>query len=93
MLGLIALTMTVAATVVGYLQARDFVVRRLTYVDAVHRPRTALLAGLGAGALAAPVAWIVPLIGTGTALLFGAGVGMGVRNGARMLRRRVRGAA
>lgn len=92
MLGLIALTMTVAVTMVGYLQARDFVVRRLTYVDAVHRPGAGLLAGLGAAAMAAPIAWIVPLIGTGTAILFGAGVGMGVRHGARMLRRRLRAA-
>ncbi|HEV2131371.1 MAG TPA: hypothetical protein VGR27_09735 [Longimicrobiaceae bacterium] len=92
MLGLIALTMTVAATVVGYLQTRSFVVRRLAYVDAVHRPGAGLLAGFGAAAMATPIAWIVPLIGTGTAILFGAGVGMGVRHGARMLRRRLRAA-
>lgn len=90
MLGLIALMVTVAATVVGYLQARNFVVRRLTYVDAVHRPGAALLAGIGAAVVAAPIAWIAPLIGTGTAILFGTGVGMGVAQGARELRRRLR---
>ncbi|MGI9179619.1 MAG: hypothetical protein ACR2H9_03865 [Longimicrobiaceae bacterium] len=89
MLGLIALTMTVAATVFGYLQARNFVGRRLRYVEAVHRPGAALLAGVAAGALALPVAWILPLIGGGTAILFGAGVGMGVANGAKQLRRRL----
>ncbi len=92
MFGLLALTVTVAAAVVGYLQARNFVVRRLTYVNAVHRPGAAALAGVAAAAIAAPVAWILPLIGTGSAILFGAGVGMGVANGARQLRRRLRAA-
>lgn len=70
----------------GYAKARRFVRERLRFVDAVHRPATPLIAGTVAAVAAAPVVWIVPVIGGGTALLFGAGVGLAVRHGARDLR-------
>jgi len=33
--------------------------------------------------------WLLPLVGTGTALLFGLGVGAGVSSGARDIRKRI----
>lgn len=42
-----------------------------------------ILAGIGVSLLAAPVMGILPLLGTGTAMLLGAGVGTGVALGAR----------
>jgi hypothetical protein len=85
---MITLALAIAVSVFGYLQTRAFVRRRLMYVDAVQSGAAPLLAGVAAAAVALPVAGILPLIGGGTALLFGAGVGAGVRAGARDTRRR-----
>ena len=92
MLELIGLAATVAATGGGYYQARQYVQRRLQYVDAVHGMRAPVLAGAAAACVAAPVVAILPVVGIGTAILFGVGVGAGVRAGARTIRRRIGGA-
>jgi hypothetical protein len=91
-LELIGFAATAALTAGGYYQARQYVQRRLQYVDAVHGVRAPLIAGAAAALVAAPVVAIVPLIGAGTAVLFGIGVGAGVAAGARRLRRRIEGA-
>ena len=80
---------TVAATVFGYLTARRFVAQRLRYVDAVHTIKAPIIAGLVAGLVAAPVVWLLPLVGGGTAILFGASVALGVANGSREVRKRL----
>lgn len=89
MLGLIGLLATAVTTALGYVQARVFVRRRMRFVGAVHGLRAPLLAGAAAALVAAPVVWLLPLVGTGTALLFGAGVGAGVYAGAQDIRRRL----
>jgi hypothetical protein len=86
MLELIALAATGAASFFGYTRSRDFTRRRLAYVDAVHRGGVPIIAAVAATAIAAPVAWVVPIIGTGTALFFGASVGLGVAAGRRNAR-------
>ena len=83
------LAITLAATLLGYWQARQFTQNKLRYVDAVHRGGIVILAGLGAALIAAPVTWLLPLVGGGTAILFGAGVGLGVSSGAREIRKRI----
>lgn len=70
----------------GYAKVRRFVRERLRFVDAVQRPYVPVLAAVAGTVLAAPVAWLLPVVGGGTALLFGAGVGLAVRHGARDLR-------
>lgn len=90
MFELIGLIATGAAGVLGYLQSRQFVRHRLAYVDMVQRTGAPWVAAGAAVVAAAPVVWILPLVGTGTAVLFGAGVGMGVAAGARDVRRRLR---
>jgi hypothetical protein len=87
MLGLIAFAVTSAAVIVGFIQAREFVRRRLRYVEAAHRPLAPVVAGLGAALVATPVVALVPLIGAGTAIAFGISVGLGVASGAREIRR------
>jgi len=87
MLELLALAATLGATVFGYVKTRAFVRDRLRFVDGVHGFAGPVLAGTAAALLAAPVVWLLPLLGTGTAILFGAGVGVGVRAGARDIRR------
>ena len=84
MFELIALAATIAAVIVGYTQARSFVREKLRFVDAVVQSRLApILAGVGAAAIAAPLVALLPLVGAGTALLFGAGVGVGVAHGSK----------
>jgi hypothetical protein len=83
------LAITFGATMLGYWQARQFTQNKLRYVDAVHRGGIAILAGLGAALVAAPVVWLLPLVGGGTAILFGAGVALGVSSGAREIRKRI----
>ncbi len=91
MFELIGFAATTALTIVGYFQARQYVERRLQYVDAVHGLRAPLLAGLAACLVAAPVVALVPVVGAGTAILFGVAVGAGVAAGARNIRRRIGG--
>jgi hypothetical protein len=90
---LIGFAATTALTAVGYYQARQYVERRLQYVDAVHGLRAPLIAGAAACLVAAPVVALVPVVGAGTAVLFGVGVGAGVAAGARNIRRRIGGPA
>ncbi len=80
---------TALITFVGYLKTRQYVRRRLRFVDEVQSPGAALVAAAGAALLAAPVVWLLPLVGAPTALLFGAGVGLGVFHGGRDIRRRL----
>ena len=86
---ILSLAATVAATVFGYLTARRFVQNRLRYVDAVHTIKAPIIAGVVAGLVAAPVVWLLPLVGGGTAILFGASVALGVANGSREVRKRL----
>lgn len=85
---MLTLILAVAATAFGYLQTRGFVRRKLAYVDAAHTAGAAVIAGVVAAAVAMPIAGLLPFIGGGTALLFGASVGLGVRAGSRDTQRR-----
>jgi hypothetical protein len=91
MLALLGVAATIAAVILGYVNTRRFVRTRLRFVDAVQRRLAPWLAGAGAALIALPVAWLLPLVGTGTALIFGAAVGTGVAHGARDVRRRTAG--
>ena len=85
----IGLIVSGAVAIGGYVQSRRFVSRRLTYVDAIRKPGAAVVAGVGAAIVATPVVWVLPIVGGGTALLFGAGVGTGVAAGVKEVRRRI----
>jgi hypothetical protein len=69
-----------AALLGGYLASKDFAKRKLRFVDAVHAKPAPWVAGAAAAILAAPVVWVLPLIGAGTAVALGAGVGLGIRS-------------
>lgn len=90
MFGLITLLVAGTAAVLGFSFSRNFVRRRLAYIDSVQSGVAPLLAGGAATIAALPVVWALPLIGGGTALLFGASVGAGVALGAKDIRRRLR---
>jgi hypothetical protein len=83
---LIYLAVTVAAAVAGFVIARNFVRRRLRFVDGVHSPIFPFAAGL----LAAVVAWpaaLLPIVTGVTAAVFGIGAGIGTASGVKALRR------
>jgi len=77
MLGFIV---TAAALVGGFVIARDFVRRRLRFVDAMQRPSAPLIAGVAVAAVALPVA-LLPVVTIGTAVALGVGVAGGVASG------------
>ena len=84
-LELIPIGIAGAAGIFGHVKSRKFVRRRLRYTSWVEKPYLGLVAGVTAAILAAPLA-ALPLLGTSTALIFGAGVGTGVSMGAREAR-------
>ena len=86
MLELIGIGATIASTIAGYVGARRFVAGRLRYVDAAQNRSVPFIAAAIAALVALPLTWFIPLIGTGTALLFGAAVGVGVSSGAKAIR-------
>jgi hypothetical protein len=91
MLELIFAAGTGAATLFGYLRARQFVRERLRFVDAAHKPTAPLVAGVAAAVVAAPVVWLLPIVSAPAAVIFGVGVGWGVHHGSRDARKRLPG--
>lgn len=71
----------------GYLKVRRFVRERLKFVDAVQTTAAPYAVGAVAALAAAPVVWLLPVVGAGTALVFGAGMGLAVSHGARDVRK------
>lgn len=88
MFELIVLLALAAVPLGAFVLTRRFVRERLRYVDAVQKKRVALLAGGVAAIAAVPVVALLPVVGAGTAVLFGGGVGFGVFKGARDVRGR-----
>jgi hypothetical protein len=77
---MVGLIIAAAALVGGFVVTRDFVRRRLRYVDAVKRPSAPLIAGAAAAAVALPIAFL-PVVTVGTAVALGVGVASGVAIG------------
>ena len=83
----ISLVLTLTASWIGYGAARRFVRERLRYVESALSPGAPILAALVTALIAAPVVWLLPLVGAGTALALGISVGLGVRAGASDVKR------
>src|SRR6185312_3378066 len=88
MFSLIGIGISIAVSVIAYIQTRDFVRRRLRYVDKVQTPIAPWVAGLAVAVIALPLAAFLPLVGVGTAIVLGASVGTAVAHGVRDIRRR-----
>ena len=86
MFGLLSLAITIAAVAGGFMIARDFVVRRLRFVDGIRSPIAPWVAGLGVAVVAWPVA-ILPLVTTTTTMLLGVAAGFGTASGVKALKR------
>jgi len=85
-MGILALIVTIAAGIGGFVIARTFVRRRLRFVDGVHSPIFPFAAGLLAALIAWPVA-LLPIVTGLTAAIFGIGAGVGTASGVKALRR------
>ena len=81
-----SLLVTFAAGLGGYLLARNFVSRRLRYVDAVQSRFAPFAAGLVGALLLAPLA-LLPTVTVWTAVVFGIGAALGTSRAGRMIRR------
>jgi hypothetical protein len=79
---LLSIGISLAVTSFGFAVARKYVRDRLKFVDAVHTMKAPIIAGLVGWAIAMPFT-MLPLIGLGTAIVFGLAVGLGVRAGAK----------
>jgi hypothetical protein len=91
MFELIGLAAAASAALLGFAKTREFVRNRLRYVDSVHRISAPIKAGGAALLVAAPIVWVLPIVGAPTAILFGAAVGAGVVAGSRDIRKRLPG--
>jgi hypothetical protein len=87
---MLQLLIALGAGVIGFIIARNFVRRRLRFVDAVHSPFAPLAAGTAAALLAWPAA-LLPYVTFTTAVVFGIGTGLGTASGARALTHDERG--
>jgi hypothetical protein len=83
---ILSFVISLALVTLAYAQSRNFVMRRLRYVDAVQNALAPVIAGLGAAAVTWPLFAVLPLVGFGTALSVGFAVGAGVAAGARAVR-------
>ena len=79
---LVSIGISLAVTSFGFAVARRYVRDRLKFVDAIHTMKAPILAGLVGWAVFMPLT-MLPLIGVGTAIVFGLSVGLGVRAGAK----------
>lgn len=86
MIELMMVAAAASACIGGYVKVRQFVRDRLRFVDAVHGCGAPVVAGVAATIAAAPVVFLLPVVGAGAAVVFGVGIGLGVRRGARDIR-------
>ena len=86
MFEIIGIGAAAASAIAGYVGAKRFVAGRLRFVDGAQSRALPFIAGALAALIAWPLTWILPLVGTGTALLFGAAVAFGVSSGAKAIR-------
>lgn len=86
LLGLAMLALTAVVAVGGYVFARDFVRRRLRFVDAVRSPWFPAVIGVIAFVVAWPVA-LLPFVGVGIPAVFAIGTTLGTISGIRAIGR------
>src|SRR4051812_5815136 len=82
---MLQLLIVIAAGIAGFILARNFVYRRLRFVDAVQSPFAPIIAGCLAMLIAWPVV-LLPAVTLAAAVAFGIGTGLGTASGARAIR-------
>lgn len=87
---LVGLVVTVAAGIFAFGIAREYVRKRLRFVDAVRHPVAPWIAAVLATVVLIPVVAllsVVHLAGMGTALIVGGATGLGTASGVKALKR------
>jgi hypothetical protein len=82
---MLQLLITLTAGAIGFILTRNFVRRRLRFVDAVYSPVAPFAVGIAAALIAWP-AVLLPLVTLATTVVFGIGAALGTFSGARALR-------
>ena len=82
-MGIIELAILGALGIGGYFKTRQFVRRKLRFVQVVHKPGVPLVTGAVTALAAAAIAGPLPLVSWLTAVGLGAGVGLGVKHGSQ----------
>ena len=77
---------TTLLAIAGYVISRDFVRRRLRFVDSMRSPLAPIAAGIGAFLLFWPLSFL-PLISVTPAVVLGFACAFGTASGVRALRR------
>ncbi len=85
--GVIGLVVTVVAATFMFETARQFVRRKLRFVDGVYNPLVPWAAAGAALLIATPVVWLLPVVGAGTGMAVAAATGLGTASGVRALKR------
>ncbi len=83
---LLSLMAIVAIGAVGFTLARNYVKRRLRFVDAIYSPLAPVVGAVIGALLAWPLA-ILPFITSGMAAIFGIGSGLGTASAVKALKR------
>ncbi len=86
LIDLVYLGVTVVAGLVTFQVAREFVRRRLRFVDGARHPLTPWVAGVGVAILALPIAGLLPVVTATTAIVAGAAAGFGTASGVKALK-------
>ena len=88
---IVSFAISTVLAILAYAQARNFVTRRLRYVDAVQSALAPFVAGIAVAVIALPLVGLLPFVGVGTALSLGFAVGAGVAAGAREVKGKITG--
>jgi hypothetical protein len=75
-----------AAAVGGYVLTRNFVARRLRFVDGVQSPWIPWAVAIVVALVATPIALFLPLVTKFTALVFAVSAGLGTASGQRAIK-------
>ncbi len=85
--GLISLGLTLVVGGLAFSFSREFVRRRLRFVDAVRHPALPWIVGGVVILLASPIAALLPLVTATTAAVAGLATGFGTASGVKALKR------
>jgi hypothetical protein len=88
---LLSFAVSTVLAILAYAQARNFVTRRLRYVDAVQSAIAPWITGAAVAVICLPIVAFLPLVGVTTAITLGLAVGAGVAAGAREVRHKLPG--
>jgi hypothetical protein len=88
---LLSFAVSTVLAILAYAQSRNFVTRRLRYVDAVQSAIAPWIAGAAVAVICLPIVAFLPLVGVTTAITLGLAVGAGVAAGAREVRHKLPG--